>query len=119
MAIAFLILFSLFICSCSNSEQETVKPISGDEVVSDLLNVDTLATDSLKDRLTMNDSIPVDTLQGNENSVVENTLQDMWLAKASGAVVTLGTNEKVRSIDRPKMQVNLTYDFYVGRHEVT
>ena len=39
---------------------------------------------------------------------------------ANGASVTLGTNDvKARSNDRPMMDVDFSYDFSVGRHEVT
>ena len=139
MVIALLILLPFLICSCSNSEQEAdmVEPLPiAEEITPDTLSVDSLAdtletgsfedTTAIKDSLP-NDSIPTDSVP--EDTIPADTLQDeiekvdtlegMWSAKATGAVVSLGTDEKARTIDRPMMQVTLEYDFFIGRHEVT
>ena len=109
------VLLVFWLCACSNSESNYGEvddlPVK-DDVVPDTLIADTLKTDSLEEK----DSLPEDTIPV---GVKEDSLTDMLHVHASGSVVTLGTDEKVRSIDRPKMKVKLDYDYYMGRHEVT
>ena len=110
----FLFLIAALLCCCSNSESNygDEDAIPAEEVVPDTLTADSLETDSLVEKDSLpDDSVPV--------VVKEDSLKDMWHIHASGSVVTLGTDEKVRSIDRPKMKVKLEYDYYMGRHEVT
>lgn len=47
-------------------------------------------------------------------------INDFVLFEGADKSVTLGTNEKsARAKDKPQMKVELDYDFYIGRHEVT
>ena len=130
MVIALLILLPFLIYSCSNSEQEAdmVEPLPiAEEITPDTLSVDSLKTDSLPKDSLLKDTLPEDSIP--EETVLADSLQEevekvdtlegMWSAKATGAVVSLGTDENVRAIDRPLMQVKLNYDFFIGRHEVT
>ena len=118
MILVLFVFLSFFICSCSNSEQNhdadilPVEEVPADTLAADSLVVDTLEADTLEEK----DSVPEDTIP---EEIEEDTLNGMWKVEASGSVVTLGTDEKVRSIDRPKMKVKLEYDYYLGRHEVT
>lgn len=51
--------------------------------------------------------------------VTADSLEGMLRVKASGFGAVLGTDENVRAMDRPAMQVDFDYDFSMGRHEVT
>ena len=130
MVIALLILLPFLIWSCSNSEQEAdmVEPLPIlEEITSDSLSVDSLKVDSLEESTIPKDSLSADSVPG--DTILADSLQDeietvdtlegMWKAEATGAVVSLGTDENARTIDRPEMQVKLEYDFFIGRHEVT
>ena len=98
-----------------------------EEITSDSLSVDSLKVDSLEESTIPKDSLSADSVPG--DTILADSLQDeietvdtlegMWKAEATGAVVSLGTDENARTIDRPEMQVKLEYDFFIGRHEVT
>ena len=45
--------------------------------------------------------------------------EGMVYVKASGEKTFLGTRDVLaKSLERPQMNVDFTYDFYIGRHEV-
>ena len=51
---------------------------------------------------------------------LSNRLTDFVLVGANGKSVFLGTNTKgVRTSESPKMEARFTYDFLIGKHEVT
>ena len=58
-------------------------------------------------------------MSGHDVEITADSLQGMLHVKAAGSVVDLGTDEMVRSMDRPAMQAVFDYDFSLGRHEVT
>ncbi len=59
-------------------------------------------------------------LSGQDVEITVDSLQGMLHVNAAGgSVAVLGTDEKVRSMDRPAMQAVFDYDFSLGRHEVT
>ena len=57
------------------------------------------------------------------NSFVEDSLvqlNDLYFVKASGFSVEMGTNLPDANVnDRPAMQVDFSYDFYLTKHEIT
>ena len=55
-----------------------------------------------------------------EADIKEDTLPGMMRVSASNSIVVLGTDaEQARPDERPSMKVVFSYDFSIGRHEVT
>ena len=55
-----------------------------------------------------------------ETNIKPDTLSGMMLISATNSAVVLGTdNGDARSNERPRMEVEFSYDFSIGRHEVT
>ena len=109
----FLLVFiSLWLYSCSSSDTSS----SHQELIEDNL-LNPLPIDSLTegDRLTYGPIVLEDSLKEEDTR-----LADMLLVKAEGGIVILGNSAPDANVnDRPAMTVNLDYDYFMSRHEVT
>jgi len=66
-----------------------------------------------------NSEMPSDPADSASVEIASDTLEGMLRVRAAGASVILGSDESSRLIDRPVSIAEFSYDYSMGRHEVT
>lgn len=66
-----------------------------------------------------NSEMPSDPADSASVEIASDTLEGMLRVRAAGASVILGSDESSRPIDRPVSIAEFSYDYSMGRHEVT
>ena len=115
-----MIRYIVFLCflaalvACSNSDSyssDTSEPLEISFIDSVEVKDSTNATDSSQ---AFADTIKNDSITEEPPKTIKG------MVRLNGAAVTIGTNDKsFKPNERPAMKVVLSYDFYIGVHEVT
>lgn len=115
-----LLFFLVVIVACSNSESNSSDSVDPSEIliIDFIEDADTSATDT-SDISDSSEAIPTDTTEA--DTIAEGPTQSInGMIFVKGGSVTIGTNDKsFKTNERPAMNVVLSYDFYMGVHEVT